>query len=159
LRLIVGYATFVIADTARGVPLPDLPLLHVKTLDVPVQGKVELPDTNWILETQVLTHAPEVNDRWTAVLDFAMCRGERMLRRRRPGDRFQPAGMDGHTRSLHDFMIDEKIDRTVRALLPLLVVGERIVWVCGWRVDERARVTPYTREFWRVTFRKKIMGV
>jgi len=159
LRLIVGYATFVIADIARGVPLPDLPLLHVKTLDVPVQGKVELPDTNWILETEVLTHAPEVNDRWTAVLDFAMCRGERMLRRRRPGDRFQPAGMDGHTRSLHDFMIDEKIDRTVRALLPLLVVGERIVWVCGWRVDERARVTPYTREFWRVTFRKKIMGV
>lgn len=159
LTLIVGYGTFVIADSARGVPLPDIPLLHVKSLPVPVQGTVELPETNWILETEVTTQKPEVNDRWTAVLDFAMCRGERILRRRRPGDRFQPAGMNGHTRSLHDFMIDEKIERTVRALLPLLVVGERIVWVCGWRVDERARVTPYTREFWRVTLRKKIMGV
>jgi tRNA(Ile)-lysidine synthase len=83
-----------------------------------------------------------------------MCRGERTLRRRRPGDRFQPAGLDGHTRSLHEFMIDEKVERAARALLPLLVVGDRIVWVCGLRVDERARVTPYTREFWRVTFRK-----
>jgi len=159
LTLIVGYGTFVIADTARGIPLPDIPLLHVKSLEVPVQGIVELPETNWVLETEVTTQKPEVNDRWTAVLDFAMCRGERILRRRRPGDRFQPAGMNGHTRSLHDFMIDEKIERTVRALLPLLVVGERIVWVCGWRVDERARATPFTREFWRVTLRKKVMDV
>lgn len=159
LMLIVGYSNFVIADTARGVPLPDIPLLNAKSLDLPPQGTVELPDSNWVVETQVLTEKPESNDRWTAVLDFAMCRGERVLRRRRPGDRFQPAGMDGHTRSLHDFMIDEKIERTVRALLPLLVVGDRIVWVCGWRVDERARVTPLTREFWRVSFRKKIMGI
>lgn len=159
LMLVVGYSNFVLADTARGVPLPDIPLLNIKSLDLPTQGTVELPDSNWVVETRVLTEKPEVNDRWTAVLDFAMCRGERMLRRRRPGDRFEPVGMEGHTRTLHDFMIDEKIERTVRALLPLLVVGERIVWVCGWRVDERARVTPLTREFWRVSFRKKIMGI
>jgi len=159
LMLVVGYSNFVLADTARGVPLPDIPLLHAKTLDVPPQGTLALPDSNWVVETEVTTQKPETADRWTAVLDFAMCRGERALRRRRPGDRFQPAGMNGHTRSLHDFMIDEKIERTARALLPLLVVGDRIVWVCGLRVDERARVTPYTKEFWRVTFRKKIMGV
>ncbi len=154
LTLVVGYGSFVIADTSRGVPLPDIPLLHTKTLEVPTQGLTELPDSNWVVETEVTTQKPETQDCWTAVLDFAMCRGERALRRRRPGDRFQPFGMEGHTRSLHDFMIDEKIERAARALSPLLVVGDRIVWVCGLRVDERARVTPYTREFWRVTFRK-----
>jgi tRNA(Ile)-lysidine synthase len=159
LMLVVGYSNFVLADTAHGIPLPDIPLLHAKTLEIPPQGTIELPDSNWVIETEVTTHKPESPDRWTAVLDFAMCRGERVLRHRRPGDRFQPAGMEGHSRSLHDFMIDEKIERTARALLPLLVVGDRIVWVCGLRVDERARVTPYTREYWRVTIRKKIMGV
>jgi len=154
LMLVVGYANFVIADTTHGVPLPDLPLLNVKTIPVPAQGITPLPESNWIVETQVTTEKSEPPDRWTAVLDFGMCRGERTLRRRRPGDRFQPAGLDGHTRSLHEFMIDEKIERAARALLPLLVVDDRIVWVCGLRVDERARVTPYTREFWRVTFRK-----
>jgi tRNA(Ile)-lysidine synthase len=159
LTLVVGYSSFVIADTTHGVPLPDIPLLHAKTLEVPAQGVTGLPDTNWYVETEVTTEKPAIPDRWTAVLDFALCRGERGLRRRRPGDRFQPAGMGGHTRSLHEFMIDEKIERTARALLPLLVVGDRIVWICGWRVDERARVTPYTREFWRVTFQKKTAGV
>ncbi len=155
LTLVVGYGNFVVADTTRGVPLPDIPLLHAKTIEIPAQGVTGLPDSNWFVETEVTTEKPEAPDRWTAVLDFAMCRGERALRRRRPGDRFQPMGMNGHTRSLHDFLIDEKIERAARALLPLLVVGDRIVWVCGLRVDERARVTPYTREFWRVTFRKK----
>lgn len=159
LMLVVGYSNFVLADTTRGVPLPDIPLLHAKTLEVPPQGTLALPDSNWVIETEVTTQKPETPDRWTAVLDYAMCRGERALRHRRPGDRFQPAGMEGHTRSLHEFMIDEKIERTARALLPLLVVGDRIVWVCGLRVDERARVTPYTREFWRVTLRKKVMGI
>ena len=113
-----------------------------------------MPDSNWVVETEVTAQPPNAPDRWTAVLDFALCRGERALRRRRPGDRFQPLGLGGHSRSLHEFLIDEKIERAARALLPLLVVGDRIVWVCGLRVDERARVTPYTREFWRVTFRK-----
>ncbi len=155
LVLVVGYGEFVIADAGRGVPLPNLPLLQVDNLPLPAEGTTELPGTGWVVETQVLNQMPEVSDRWTAVLDYAMCRGERHLRRRRPGDRFQPAGMQGHTRSLHDFMIDEKIQRAVRALMPLLIVGDRIAWVCGLRIDERAQVTPLTREFWRVTLRKK----
>lgn len=155
ILLVVGYGEFVLADAARGVPLPDLPLLHTDNLPIQSEGVTELPNTNWVIETQVLNDLPEATDRWTAILDYAMCRGERRLRRRRPGDRFQPAGLQGHTRSLHEFMIDEKIQRTVRALLPLLVVGDRIVWVCGLRVDERAKVTPLTRQFWQVTLRKK----
>ena len=155
LTLIVGYDDFVIADSAQSVPLPDLPLLHAKSLELPTDGIVALPDSDWVVETQVTQVKPDASDRWTAVLDFGMCRGERHLRRRKPGDRFQPAGMAGHSRSLHDFMIDEKIQRAARALLPVLTIGDRIVWVCGLRVDERARVTALTREFWRVTFRKK----
>lgn len=155
LLLVVGYGEFVIADAARGVPMPDLPLLHADRLPVPAEGVTELPGSDWLIETRVRNEKPETTDRWTAILDYAMCRGERALRHRRPGDRFQPAGLQGHTRSLHDFMIDEKIQRTVRALLPLLVVGDRIVWVCGLRADERAKVTPLTRQFWQVTFRKK----
>lgn len=154
LLLVVGYGEFVIADAVRSVPLPDLPLLHADNLPLDAQGICDLPGTDWLVETSVSSRMPETTDRWTAVLDLGMCRGERFLRRRRAGDRFQPAGMQGHTRSLHEFMIDEKVQRTVRARLPLLVVGDRIVWVCGLRVDERARVTPLTREFWRVAFRK-----
>ncbi len=67
--------------------------------------------------------------------------------------------MNGHSRSLHEFMIDEKIQHAVRDLLPLFVVDDRIAWVCGWRVDERVRVTDTTTQFWCVTFRKNNLPV
>ena len=155
LMLIVGYDDFIIADAERDVPLPDLPLLNVDELILPENGATILPGTNWVIETRVNNAKPvETTDQWTATFDFAMCRGEKKLRRRRAGDRFQPAGMNGHSRSLHEFMIDEKIPHALRDLLPLLVVDDRIAWVCGWRVDERVRVTGAATQFWRVTFRR-----
>ncbi len=155
LMLFVGYTDFTIADAARGAPLPDLPLLKVERIDLAVKGVTELPDSEWVVQTQILDHKIETADRWTALLDFEKCPGAAYLRQRRAGDRFQPAGLGGHTQTLHEFMINAKIPRAARARLPLLVVDERIAWVCGWRVDERARATDATREFWQVTFRKK----
>ncbi|MDE3089316.1 MAG: tRNA lysidine(34) synthetase TilS [Chloroflexota bacterium] len=155
LMLSVGYTDFTIADAARGVPMPDLPLLHVERVGLPVEGVTPLPDSDWVVQTEKTHRAVETADRWTARLDLEKCQGEAYLRRRRAGDRFQPAGLGGHTQTLHEFMINEKIQRAARALLPLLVVNDQIAWVCGWRVDERARATDTTREFWQVTFRKK----
>ena len=155
LMLQVGYSDFTIADMERGAPLPDLPQLTVERVEILARGVTELPDSNWVVQSEIVDHRSETVDRWTAQLDFAKCRGALGLRRRRAGDRFQPAGLGGHTQTLHEFMINEKIPRAVRADLPLLAVDDRIVWVCGWRIDERARATDATREFWQVSFRKK----
>ncbi len=157
LMLVVGYTDFTIADTARGAPMPaqSVPLLRVERVDLPAQGAFELPDSDWVVYTESANRKLETADRWTAVLDFEKCAGKIYLRRRRAGDRFQPAGLGGHTQTLHEFMINEKIPRAARALLPLLVVNDQIAWVCGWRVDERVRVTDETRVFWQITFRKK----
>ena len=175
LKLVIGYSDFVIADAGRGVPMPDAPLLHVERVPLPDQGIIDLPNSQWQVETQVLDHPGVGDDPWTAVIDFDKCQGERYLRRRKPGDRFQPFGMGGRSRSLQDFMIDEKIQRSARAMWPLLVValppshaltdaelvterpasGDSILWVCGVRIDERFKTSPDTRRFWQITFRKK----
>jgi tRNA(Ile)-lysidine synthase len=158
LVLLVGYTDLTLAEDVLGALLPDLPLLSVERIDLPAQGATAMPDSDWLVESRVLTReavpvgAPQ---RWTTLLDFEKCQGAVGLRRRLAGDRFQPAGLAGHTQSLHDFMINARIERAVRARVPLLVVDERIAWVCGWRVDERARVTSATREYWEVSFHKK----
>jgi tRNA(Ile)-lysidine synthase len=157
LLLVVGYDEFVVGDATRvraWVPRADWPLLNREPLELPVQGVVALPDSEWLVETE-LTHDREVPaDRWTARLDFDRCSGERVLRCRRPGDRFQPSGLEGHTRLVAKFLIDAKVPRAVRDRLPLLAADERVLWVCGLRVDERARVRPETRQVWQVRFRK-----
>ena len=154
LVLVVGYSEFVIRDAARRLPLPDMPLLRVERLTLPFEGITELPHTNWVVETGIIREQ-EVADQWTAFFDPAKCRGEIYLRCRQPGDRFQPAGLRGHSQSLNAFLINEKIPSAVRDQLPILIIGEHIAWVCGWRTDERARARGDLSEVWRVAFRKK----
>ncbi len=62
---------------------------------------------------------------------------ELTLRAWRPGDRFQPQGMQGRHKKLQDFFADLKIPRSQRAHAPLLVAPEGILWVVGYRADHR----------------------
>jgi tRNA(Ile)-lysidine synthetase-like protein len=67
------------------------------------------------------------------------------IRSRKAGDRFRPWGL-GHGKKLQDFLVDRKIPRERRDLLPLVVDGEdRIVWVVGLSVAEDFRVTEASR--------------
>jgi tRNA(Ile)-lysidine synthase len=71
------------------------------------------------------------------------------VRNFRPGDRFQPLGVKG-TQKLKEFFIDHKIPRFERPKIPLLISGEMIAWIIGYRVDERVKVTQKTQKVLRV---------
>jgi tRNA(Ile)-lysidine synthase len=66
------------------------------------------------------------------------------VRNSRPGDRFSPLGAGG-SQKLKKFFSDHKVPRDQRRRCPLLLARERIIWVAGHRIDERARLTPATR--------------
>lgn len=64
------------------------------------------------------------------------------VRNRRPGDRFKPLGLGGAEKKLQDFLVDRKVARETRDVLPLVVDElDRIVWVVGQSVGEDFRVT------------------
>ena len=48
-------------------------------------------------------------------------------------------------KKLQDFMVDAKIPRAWRDNVPLVCSPQHILWVVGWRLDHRARVTPSTK--------------
>ena len=66
------------------------------------------------------------------------------VRARRRGDRFQPLGMES-PKKLQDFMVDAKIPRAWRDNVPIVCSPQHILWVVGWRIDHRARVTASTK--------------
>ncbi len=76
----------------------------------------------------------------TAVMDYGSLQFPLRMRNFRPGDRFYPLGAEG-TQKLKEFFIDHKIPKFERPKVPLLVSGGRIVWVVGYRIDERVKVT------------------
>jgi tRNA(Ile)-lysidine synthase len=64
-----------------------------------------------------------------------------VIRRRRPGDRFQPLGMD-REKKLQDFFTEAHVPRDARDAVPLFVAQGGIVWVGGLRVAEWAKARP-----------------
>jgi tRNA(Ile)-lysidine synthase len=83
-------------------------------------------------------------DPLTAFLDGETVEFPVTVRNFRPGDRFAPLGAGG-TQKLKKFFIDHKIPRDRRRRCPLLVSRGRILWVAGYRIDHRARLSPLTR--------------
>jgi tRNA(Ile)-lysidine synthase len=71
------------------------------------------------------------------------------MRNFRPGDRFQPLGAKG-TQKLKEFFIDHKVPKFERHNIPLLISGERIAWVVGYRIDERFKITSHTQKVLKV---------
>lgn len=67
----------------------------------------------------------------------------------RPGDRFVPLGGPGQMK-LQDFFVNLKLPRRERAQTLLVCCGQEIAWVVGYRIDERFKVTPETKEIVRI---------
>ncbi len=77
------------------------------------------------------------------------------IRARTEGDFFYPLGF-GKKKKLQDFFVDEKIPRDERDRVPIVVSGNDIIWVAGYRADERFRVTDTTERFLRLAISKSI---
>lgn len=131
------------------------PLLLLPTLEgeynLNVPGETDI--TGWRIKAEVTEHEPGVIEGgdFKAVFDFDLTGSELTLRCRRDGDRFQPLGME-QTKKLQDFMVDSKIPRVWRDRVPLVCARDRIIWVAGWRIDHRVRVTDDTRRILRLEF-------
>ena len=68
---------------------------------------------------------------------------------RKEGDRFLPLGMGG-TKKLKDFFIDAKVPKGSRGLIPIVRNKMGIVWVAGYRIDERFKVSKDTGQVLRI---------
>ncbi|MDD4100522.1 MAG: tRNA lysidine(34) synthetase TilS, partial [Candidatus Cloacimonetes bacterium] len=68
------------------------------------------------------------------------------IRSRKEGDRFMPLGMKD-MKKLKDFFIDEKVAKYDRDLVPIFADGEKLIWVCGHRIDERVKVDSSSSRF------------
>jgi tRNA(Ile)-lysidine synthase len=80
-----------------------------------------------------------------ALMDYGSLQFPLKMRNFRPGDRFHPLGMKG-TQKLKNFFIDHKVPRFERPKVPLLISGEVIAWIVGYRIDERVKVTGKTKK-------------
>ena len=90
--------------------------------------------------------------RWTAHVDAEKIRFPLCIRNFRPGDRFVPLGMKGH-KKIKDFFVDRKVPTTERHATPIVFSENTPVWICGYRMDDRFKVTPETKKVLKMTLK------
>ncbi|HUF17899.1 MAG TPA: tRNA lysidine(34) synthetase TilS, partial [Thermoanaerobaculia bacterium] len=78
-----------------------------------------------------------------------------IVRSRRPGDRFHPAGRSSD-RSLSDFLIERRIPREVRDSIPLLTWRGEIVSVGGVGIAEPFRVRDASQEVYVIVLEETV---
>ena len=84
-----------------------------------------------------------------AVFDVAALTGPLLVRNFRHGDRFQPLGMAGR-KKVKDLFIEKKVPLSKRAVLPLLVMGDEVLWLPGYGRSEIGRIGPHAKELVRL---------
>jgi tRNA(Ile)-lysidine synthase len=68
------------------------------------------------------------------------------IRKWAEGDYFYPLGMQGR-KKLSDFFVNEKVPLHVKDTVPVLVNGNNdVVWIGGYRPDDRYKVTVHTKK-------------
>lgn len=135
-----------------------------------VPGEVEVGDGR-VLRAWLRTIGPDVDgvalarshaSEWegrSALLDASSCgvdpvQGGRLwVDAPQVGEVLCPLGMHGQSKLLSDLLNDAKIPAADRVRVPVVHAGprEEVLWVAGVRADERAKVTPATRNLIELT--------
>ena len=156
LRLSLEYGRLVLA-LAETTSCPFPPLEKEVPLNVP--GETALP--GWKVMTEMVTGTAVAGsnegNRFVTCFDLKKAGIKLLLRVRKRGDRFQPLGMK-QSKKLQDFMVDARIPRFWRSRVPLLCSPHQILWVVGWRIDDRVKVTPATKKVLKVTLERTADG-
>ncbi len=119
-------------------------------------GLVNLEDIGYYFNIVILSmedYLGEKRDNYTRYFDLDKIKGKLTVRNRKEGDRFTPFGMSG-SKKLKDYFIDEKISKELRDKIPLIVDSESILWVIGYRTDERYRITDKSKSVLKISYRQ-----
>jgi tRNA(Ile)-lysidine synthase len=105
---------------------------------LPVPGRVLVPEIGAAMEALIVAPGSHATDNPEHLFDPAQLASELVVRNWHPGDRFWPA----HTRTpkkIKELLQEGHVAQAERALWPLIMSGEEIVWVRGFPRPARFR--------------------
>ena len=91
----------------------------------------------------------DFSDASMAFIDLSKLSFPLTLRKWKKGDVFIPLGMKGH-KKVSDFMVDEKLSILEKENTWVLCSKDDIVWVVGYRLDERYKLVAQTEKVYLV---------
>lgn len=88
---------------------------------------------------------------YTKMIDYDKINSALCLRLPQPED-YIVISAEGGTKKLSRFFTSEKVERSRRGSVPVVADGNEIVWIVGFRLSERYKVTSETRRVMRIDY-------
>jgi tRNA(Ile)-lysidine synthase len=111
------------------------------TLNLPVPSSLRWPFTGQVIRACLggpPAPGPAVGQTGrAATFDADLVTLPLLVRSWTAGDWFRPAGLGGKRKKLQDYFADIKLARHERTRVPVLVAPEGIMWIGGYRADQR----------------------
>lgn len=101
------------------------------------------------IEIKVTSNQQPATSNRTASLDLRDITFPLLLRKWKTGDYFYPLGMK-KKKKVARFLIDLKLSKTDKEKVWVLESNKRIIWVVGYRIDERFKITNKTESALRI---------
>lgn len=128
-------------DTKERIPVLDL------ETEIIIPGNQFVPGMNLEINTKLINYKKNMiipKNGYTKWFDYDKIKNTVLIRNRRTGDYLQ-IDAKGSRKKLKSLLIDEKIPRENRELLPLLADGPHIMWIIGGRMSEAYKVNEETK--------------
>ena len=103
---------------------------------------------------EVLNEEVEFGNNYIAYFDRGSLEFPLRLRPWREGDKFQPLGMSGQ-KKVSDLLIDEKVPISLKQSILVLESSNEIIWVIGYRISDRVKITKGTKTVVKAAFNLK----
>jgi tRNA(Ile)-lysidine synthase len=97
------------------------------------------------------------NEQWSAVIDSSSVSLPFTVRPWQAGDKMIPFGMNGH-RNVSDILNELKLPLHKKENAAVILSGDEIVWIPGYRIAEKFRVTKNTSAALRLFFNPDLYG-
>lgn len=143
IRVIKAYSTFILTSE---------PPVTLDTYTLSIPGENVLKEAGVLMkvsmvESQELDTMSQTIGLWSTlgIFDAEKLKFPLIVRPRKDGDFFYPLGF-GKRKKIQDFFVDQKVPRDERDRVPLVISGDDIIWVVGYRGDDRFKLTEETKK-------------
>ena len=128
-----------------------------KSIDIFLGKKTKFLDYDYIFKEVnsgvVISENPNVE-----YIDQSKIKNKKLqLRVWRKGDTFRPLGMSGKQK-ISDFLINKKLNRFEKFNQPVLCANNKIIWLCGHRIDDRYKISQETTKLISLNREKRFIS-
>ena len=128
-----------------------------KSIDISLEKKTKFLDYEYIFR-EVNSGAKISENPNIEYIDYCKIKNKKLkLRVWREGDAFRPLGMSGKQK-ISDFLINIKLNRFEKFNQPVLCADDKIIWLCGHRIDDRYKISRETTKLIRLNRVRRIIS-